>query len=324
MNNAPQAVPNETPRAQALPDLHSSSGTPTSNLQLLSLVARWPTRSIAPPETPAERLAAQSLRQQVLVFRIQEAIIKEKIRLLCNIVSMREHAAHSESTTTSPLLALPQQVQEPDAKRIVDKIGSSPLLALPQQEPDAKRIVNKIGSQIRIGEPYIDVTKLPGITQAEAVAPRPNRGGHTETFPQVSRKKIVSDCCLNSRLTFVHPFQKLHRVLADVQDTKEASIVSFLPHGRALIVHDVERFAKEILPKYFKHRAWPSFTRQLSIYGFRRVNSSPDSGSYYHELFLRDHKGLSIHMRRVGMPQKKQLGDRRIYDDTAPNFYALR
>jgi hypothetical protein len=117
-------------------------------------------------------------------------------------------------------------------------------------------------------------------------------------------------------------------MLKDVQDTQDTSVVSFLPHGRAFVVHDKTRFLQEILPKYFNHGAWHSFTRQLSLYGFRRVVRGSDHGAYYHELFLRGHNGLCLHMRRVGVPQKQS--DRRMQGniktqlaDHAPNFYEL-
>jgi hypothetical protein len=124
-------------------------------------------------------------------------------------------------------------------------------------------------------------------------------------------------------------------LLSDVQDSKDSSIVSFLPHGRAFIVHDKTKFMKEIIPKYFNHSAWLSFTRQLSLYGFRRSNNRfcPDylRQAYYHELFLRGHKGVCLHMQRVGLPKKEC--DRRMLNnnhkaplplvDRAPNFYAL-
>jgi hypothetical protein len=127
-------------------------------------------------------------------------------------------------------------------------------------------------------------------------------------------------------------------MLEDIQDTQDASLVSFLPHGRAFIVNDVERFVKEILPRYYKHGSWLSFTRQLSLYGFRRLSTGSRSseygakqGAYYHELFLRGHKGLCVHMRRVGVPQlqcdrrklRRKLDKRQQRVDQTPNFYAM-
>eukprot|EP00064_Thunnus_orientalis_P021577 superscaffoldBa00006633_g21742 len=41
--------------------------------------------------------------------------------------------------------------------------------------------------------------------------------------------------------------------------------------GNSFLVLDEQRFAKEILPKFFKHNNMASFIRQLNMYGFRKV-----------------------------------------------------
>lgn len=43
-------------------------------------------------------------------------------------------------------------------------------------------------------------------------------------------------------------------------------------HFHAL-VYDHERFAKEILGKWFKHQNFSSFVRQLNLYGFRKISA---------------------------------------------------
>jgi hypothetical protein len=40
-------------------------------------------------------------------------------------------------------------------------------------------------------------------------------------------------------------------MLEEVGDSQESRIVSFLPHGRAFMVHDVDAFVKTVLPRYF-------------------------------------------------------------------------
>ncbi|NXI43112.1 HSF2 protein, partial [Galbula dea] len=42
-------------------------------------------------------------------------------------------------------------------------------------------------------------------------------------------------------------------------------------NGQSFMVLDEQTFAKEILPKYFKHNNMASFVRQLNMYGFRKV-----------------------------------------------------
>ena len=42
-------------------------------------------------------------------------------------------------------------------------------------------------------------------------------------------------------------------------------IFNFFQNGQSFLVLDEQRFAKEILPKYFKHNNMASFVRQLNM-----------------------------------------------------------
>ena len=52
-----------------------------------------------------------------------------------------------------------------------------------------------------------------------------------------------------------------HLLLEDLN----IDIFKFFQNGQSFLVLDEQRFAKEILPKYFKHNNMASFVRQLNM-----------------------------------------------------------
>jgi len=100
-------------------------------------------------------------------------------------------------------------------------------------------------------------------------------------------------------------------------------VVSWMPHGRSFKVHDMPSFEKILMPIYFpQQKKYSSFSRQLNLWRFRRVNAKgPDKGCYFHSLFLRGMTHLVRRMRRkakVGLKIAKE-DEKKI----EPNFYAL-
>ncbi len=99
------------------------------------------------------------------------------------------------------------------------------------------------------------------------------------------------------------------------------SIITWLPHGRAFIVRHSQKLKEIVLPRFFKQSKFMSFTRQLNLWGFKRITKGTDAGAYYHELFLRGRPLLSTLMRRQKI---KGTGIKLTPNpDTEPNFYKI-
>jgi hypothetical protein len=97
-------------------------------------------------------------------------------------------------------------------------------------------------------------------------------------------------------------------MLEEVEDSQESNIVTFLPHGCAFIVHDVDAFVKNVLPRYLAPpHTWHAFVKQLAVFGFRRVMSGADFGAYYHAMFVRGSPSLLLLMKRGIAPTLSSL-----------------
>ena len=98
---------------------------------------------------------------------------------------------------------------------------------------------------------------------------------------------------------FKIPFPlKVQEMLADVEKQGNSHIVSWLPHGKSFRVHKEEEFVAYILPCYFNQSKLTSFTRQLYMYSFQKVQDGPDQGAFFHEKFIRGDKTLCQSIKR--------------------------
>ncbi|NP_001090266.1 heat shock transcription factor 1 S homeolog [Xenopus laevis] len=92
-----------------------------------------------------------------------------------------------------------------------------------------------------------------------------------------------------------------------VEDPDTDPLICWSPEGNSFHVFDQGQFAKEVLPKYFKHNNMASFVRQLNMYGFRKVvhieqgglvKPERDDTEFQHPYFIRGQEQLLENIKR--------------------------
>lgn len=125
------------------------------------------------------------------------------------------------------------------------------------------------------------------------------------------------------------PFiSKLFEMISKATDS---DYIKWGPSGNTLVVTDPVAFARDVLPRYFKHDNIRSFVRQLNIYGFQRCRNANVPGTepsgeleFFHESFIEGREDLMIHITR-GVPSQKPFvaQKRSLPTSSQPQGYAI-
>lgn len=113
---------------------------------------------------------------------------------------------------------------------------------------------------------------------------------------------------------------QLQRMLDKLEADRNSSIISWLSHGRAFIIHDPDAFATKIMPIYFHQSNFSYFQRQLQLYRFQQFTSGPDVGAYFHSNFQR---GMPQLCARVARFPRNSTSASSGVPNVEPNLYAV-
>lgn len=103
-------------------------------------------------------------------------------------------------------------------------------------------------------------------------------------------------------------------------DRCDPSVATWSPSGDNFVVKNVEKFAQDVLPMYFKHSNFSSFARQLNFYGFRKLKAEPiltadfDARTacyvrFYHEKFQKNNPDLLAQIKRATKSEMQSKDD---------------
>merc|ERR1712187_277215 len=111
-----------------------------------------------------------------------------------------------------------------------------------------------------------------------------------------------------------------YKVWQLIDDEKNREFVKWSNTGRSFIIINKDKFAKEVLPNYFKHNKINSFIRQLNNFGFKKLTGlqegsmryTNNSLEYEHEYFVQGQPELLEKIVKAPRKTKPECSRRRL------------
>ena len=108
----------------------------------------------------------------------------------------------------------------------------------------------------------------------------------------------------------------LQKTYALVDGKESNEIVGWGTEPSTFVIYDPNRFAREVLPQFFKQNKMSSFVRQvrkdnqLNMYDFhKRTSSDSRQHVFYHPLFQKGQEHLLAKIKRKKNPKKASKGN---------------
>lgn len=92
------------------------------------------------------------------------------------------------------------------------------------------------------------------------------------------------------------PTSFIRKTFKIVSSSKFKDTISWSEDGLSFIIKEEYNFTSNVLPKYFKHKNFSSFNRQLNMYDFHKVRE--DALEFSHPLFQRNGSKLLKNITR--------------------------
>ncbi|WFD25852.1 Heat shock transcription factor [Malassezia nana] len=120
-----------------------------------------------------------------------------------------------------------------------------------------------------------------------------------------------------------------------VDDPNTDELIRWSPDGDSFLVPNHVRFGDEVLPRFFKHKNFSSFVRQLNMYGFHKVPhlqqgalktdqpSQSELWEFSNPCFQRDHPDLLFKVQRKRSGKERENNNAQVTEEATRTLNAI-